>query len=285
MILLMNYLLPLLLILGLFACEADSATSGSSTTAPQAVTPTEGVPPGYELVWSDEFDYTGLPDPDKWAYQTGGHGWTAKNLQMYTKEDESTARVADGHLAITLSATPGQANPFKSARLVTKRKADFTEGYFEARIKFPKGEGLRSAFWMVGDTVSKIGWPNAGEIDIVEHYGSVPDAAGAAIQNVDNSWSGKGQLGGTIREPGLEDDFHVYGCLWTGERLEFYLDGRPYFAHDRTASMSFRQWPYVWDHYLVLTLSAGGLRGPQTKIDESALPASMLVDYIRVYQR
>jgi len=276
-------LLFLLLLCCLNGCKTKDA--------PAAITPvsTEDmalVPEGYKLVWNDEFDYEGLPDSNRWGYQTGGHGWTARERQLYTDADPDNVVVTNGHLSINALLENTPRNPFTSARMVTKKKADFERGYFEIRAKFPVGEGLRSAIWMVGDTVSKIGWPKAGEIDIVEHYGVLPTVIGAAVQTPDNFWSDKGQKGGSRILKTATTDFHVYSCEWTEDRLLFSVDGEPYWDYAPQPGRTKSGWPFQWPFYLVMNLSVGGNRGAKSgNIAKDIFPATMMVDYVRVYQK
>jgi len=285
------------------ACRGDAATDEGATSgrkpgapaasetmaAPVAAGASDYVPAGYELVWNDEFDYTGLPDTTRWGFQKGGFGWTAKELQYYSDGELKNSKVEGGMLHITALKEKIDRNEFSSARLVTKKKATFEQGYFEVRAKFPAGEGLRSAVWMVGDTVSKIGWPNAGEIDIVEHYGKVPDYIGGAVQTQADSWNRKGQKGGAVQLPTATSEFHVYAVQWTDEQLVFSLDGEPYLTYPRPTVVPGtleRGWPFKWPFYLAMNLSVGGVRGRQSNnISDNIFPAEMLVDYVRVYQR
>ncbi|MEO0733750.1 MAG: glycoside hydrolase family 16 protein [Bacteroidota bacterium] len=259
------------------ACEDDkrpTATGDSSGF----------VPAGYELVWNDEFDTGTMPDEANWGYQTGGHGWTAKELQNYQQADPDNVGIEDGHLRITALPERVGLNRFTSTRLVSKKKADFTSGYFEVRAKFPAGEGLRSAFWMVGDTVSKMGWPDAGEIDLVEHYGSFPTVVNAAVQTKVNFWMKKNQQGGSTIVKGAEEDFHVYSCTWTEDKLEFAVDGQPYWEYLPVPGKGKASFPFRWPFYLVATLSVGGERGPIGEVKPAVFPAHFLIDYVRVYQ-
>ena len=276
-----------LYVLGFLGCEAGNG--GPAMTAPTAVTDSSGhVPAGYELVWNDEFDYTGLPDSNRWGYQVGGHGWTAKEMQMYTKADPTNVNVADGKLSLTLRPNPeaGARNPFTSARLVTNDKAQFERGYFEFRAKFPAGQGLRSALWMVGDTVSTLGWPEAGEIDVIEHYGSIPDVVTAAVQTPALYWSKKGQIGKSVKVPTATTDFHVYGLEWTADQLTVAVDGTPFYAYNRRNDASGYTWPFDWPFYLALNVSAGGIRGAaKNGVARDLGPSTLEVDYVRVYQR
>ncbi|WP_175489495.1 glycoside hydrolase family 16 protein [Neolewinella agarilytica] len=270
------------------ASPATPSTSSSATAASTSVTPadTKGyAPAGYSLVWSDEFNEGTMPSEKNWGYQSGGHGWTAKELQLYQDADPDNVGVADGLLRITALVEKTKRNAFTSTRLVSKGKAMFEEGYFEVRAKFPSGEGMRSAFWMVGDTVSKIGWPKAGEIDLVEHYGKFPTVVGCAVQTPLNYWSKKSQLGGSKIVKTAESDFHVYGCLWTPERLEFSVDGEVYWTYDAVSLTGGLSYPFKWPFYMVANVSVGGVRGPGGELKPENFPASMYIDYVRVFQK
>jgi len=267
----------------LTGCQNDASPASASPV------PAENqayVPKDYRLVWNDEFDYEGLPDSSRWGYQTGGHGWTAKELQLYTKADPENVNVTGGQLHLTARVKKTARNNFTSARLVTKQKADFKLGYFEVRARFPEGEGIRSALWMVGDTVSKIGWPTAGEIDVVEHYGTFPTVVNAAVQSPEFNWSGKGQKGGSRIVKTATSEFHVYSCEWTDNLMTFAVDGEPYFSYAPIAGRGKLAWPFHWPFYLAVNVSVGGIRGPESKgLSPEDFPATMLIDYVRVYQR
>ena len=217
--------------------EAPQPTNPTSPSATNNATTPAGssaesgfVPQGYEMVWSDEFDTPGLPDTTKWGYQTGGYGWTAKEKQNYLLADPDNVGVENGVLRITALEERIGRNAYTSTRLVSKGKAEFDRGYFEVRAQVPSGPGLRSSFWMVGDTVSKMGWPNAGEIDLFEHYGKFPTVMNAAVQNFDNYWSKGNQMGGSKIVKDAETAFHVYSLEWTETELKFGVDGEVYWT-------------------------------------------------------
>lgn len=282
--------LPLALILSTCQSDSDVAAGGGTTV----VAPGEEsgfAPERYFLKWGDEFDIDGLPDTTRWAYQTGGFGWTAKERQNYLKANPNNVNIKDGVLNITATYTKGQGQPINSTRLVTNDIADFQEGYFEFRAKFPEGEGLRSAIWMVGDKVSEVGWPAAGEIDIVEHYGKVPDVIGAAVQLPTRYWSdssGKGQMGTSKQLPTATEEFHVYGLLWTHLALTFYVDGEIFWQYKAVPELGSTAYPFQWPFYLAMNLSAGGIRSPaigNPNPGPDIFPATMSVDYVRVYKR
>jgi beta-glucanase (GH16 family) len=131
----------------------------------------------WQLVWSDEFNYSGLPDRSKWGYDVGGHGWGNKELQYYTERRKENARVENGHLIIEARRDGSESNEYTSARLVSKGKGDWTYGRFEVRAKLPSGRGTWPAIWMLPSVKSYGGggWPDNGEIDIMEHVGFDPN--------------------------------------------------------------------------------------------------------------
>src|SRR5690349_14056129 len=135
----------------------------------------------WQLVWSDEFNSAGLPDPSKWSYDVGAHGWGNKELQNYTDRRKENARVENGVLIIEARRDGTEAQPYSSARLVSKNKGDWTYGRFEVRAKLPSGRGTWPAIWMLPTQRSYGGWPKSGEIDIMEHVGFDPDMVHASV--------------------------------------------------------------------------------------------------------
>ena len=121
-------------------------------------------------MWADDFDYIGKPDPAKWGYDMGGHGWGNHELEYYTN-DEKNANVKNGNLTITAIREPKEGMEYSSARLVTKGKGDFLYGRFEIRAQLPTGKGTWPAIWMLATDNEYGGWPKSGEIDIMEHVG------------------------------------------------------------------------------------------------------------------
>src|SRR5215470_9572219 len=122
----------------------------------------------WQLVWADEFDYDGLPDPKKWSYDVGGHGWGNKELQYYTEGRKENARVENGLLIIEARRDSWEGHEYTSVRLVTKGKGDWTYGRIEVKAKLPSGRGTWPAIWMLPTASDYGGWPSSGEIDIME---------------------------------------------------------------------------------------------------------------------
>lgn len=235
-----------------------------------------------KLVWSDEFNYTGLPDSAKWSYDVGGHGWGNQELQYYTARELKNARVEKGHLIITAVRETKDNNPYTSARLVTKGKGDWTYGRIDVRAKLPRGRGSWPAIWMLA-TTPKITWPDDGEIDIMEHVGYDQGTVHASVHTKKYFHSIGTQKTATVSVPDCSDDFHVYSLEWDAETITMLIDNKPYFSfkNEHTGNDA---WPFHKPFHLLLNIAVGGSWGGQKGVDESIFPQQMLVDYVRVYQ-
>ena len=269
-----------------FLClAAATAILASQTDASRA----DGTPSGYKLVWSDEFDYQGLPDPAKWGYEEG----FVRNheAQYYTKARLENARVENGVLVIegrkehfkTPLADPQRAYAeYTSASLITLGKAGWKFGRIEVRAKLPQGKGVWPAIWTLGCPRSRVGWPKCGEIDIMEFVGHTPDKVHATVHWGEDPKhhlsSGKAL---TVSAPW--EDFHVYAVQWTPEQMEFYFDQTCYFRYEVAKGELKEGNPFLQPHYLLVNLALGGSWGKE--IDDSILPQKYLIDYVRVYQQ
>jgi beta-glucanase (GH16 family) len=237
----------------------------------------------YTLVWSDEFDYTGLPDSTKWGYEVGGSGWGNNELQYYTKADTLNAVVRDGKLFITARKANIEGKKYSSARLSTKGKAEWTYGKIEINAKLPAGRGLWPASWMLGANINEVGWPESGEIDIMEHVGFSRDSIFGTVHTSAYNHIKGTQKGTTafIKNPYTE--FHTYSVEWTPEKMDFMLDHKVYYTvineHKTNA-----EWPFDHPFYLLLNIAVGGNLGGKEGVDENVFPAVMEVDYVRIYQ-
>ena len=237
----------------------------------------------YQMVWHDEFEQAGTPDPGKWNHEIGGWGWGNNELQNYTGRLEN-ARVENGLLVIEARKESFEGNTFTSAKLTTRGLASWKYGRFEIRAKLPKGRGTWPAIWMmpVNKTYSETLWPDNGEIDIMEHVGSSPNLLLACLYSKEFNWmKGNGKTG-TLEVPGLEEDFHLFSLEWTPEFATMAVDGIPY-NHAVNPQTSWEAWPFSHDFYLILNLAVGGYGG-QRGIDETVFPQKFLVDYVRVFQ-
>lgn len=236
---------------------------------------------GMRLVWSEEFDYKGLPDPAKWTYETGFV--RNKELQLYTARRKENARVEDGCLVIEARKDDYRLNPISSASVTTEGKAWWLYGRIEVRAKIPTGRGSWPAIWMMGINRPKVGWPKCGEIDVMENVGFDPDTIyGTAHwgQAPDGKHRGNG---GKITAAKPYEDFHVYAVDWNPSRMVFLFDGKPHHTVPITPE-AYVERPFQAPHYLILNLAFGGSWGAQRGVDESILPLRFLVDWVRVYQ-
>ena len=265
-------------------CRAALAASALSMAASLPAS-TLGVPAGYALVWSDEFDRDGLPDPSKWAYDTGMNqaGWHNRELQYYAGPRAENARVQGGRLVITarkeqLSAAPDWGGQrYTSTRLITQGKGEWTYGYFEVRARLPCGKGTWPAIWMLNRSVD---WPAGGELDIMEHIGQAP---GRVFSTVHTAAGHGGNGAGAARQ--IDDActaFHDYQMHWTADTVRFGIDGVPHFEYPNPRQGRER-WPFDAPQFLILNIAIGGDLGGA--VDDTVFPVSMEIEHVRVYQR
>ncbi len=234
----------------------------------------------YKLVWQDEFDYTGLPDSTKWSYDTAGNksGWGNHELEYYTYGRKENAWVDSGSLKIRAIRENYNGRNYTSARLVTRHKGDWLYGKVEVRAKLPTGRGTWPAIWMLPTDWEYGGWPESGEIDIMELVGFMPDSVFASI----HAQSANKTEGIYIDDTG--NNYHVYGMEWQQDTINMLLDGKKYFTYVNNKS-GFKAWPFDKRFHLLLNIAVGGDWGGQKGVDDSSLPYEMDVDYVRVYQR
>lgn len=242
---------------------------------------------GWALVWHDEFDQPGAPDPARWSYDVGGDGWGNKELQFYTADRRENARVEHGVLVLEARRESWQSCAYTSARLVTKNKTDWLYGRFEIRARLPLGRGSWPAIWML-PTVWDLGdklWPDNGEIDIMEHVGHEPGVVHASAHSQKHFWKVGTQLTGVTQVAEVGARFHTYALEWEADELRVYVDDQLYFTGRKEPGADWTSWPFFRKFYLVLNVAVGGAWGSVKGIDDSAFPQRMEVDYVRVYQR
>lgn len=235
-----------------------------------------------ELIWADEFDYTGLPDNTKWSYEVGGSGWGNNELQYYTSNRLENARVADGILTIEARKESYGGRNYSSARLVSRQKGDWLYGRIEVRAKLPSGRGTWPAIWMMPTESAYGTWPNSGEMDIMEHVGYNPNVVHATIHTDLYNGAEGTQKGSSLTVADAFTAFHVYAMEWTPTQLKFYIDNSGYFTYDY--SNDHRAWPFDKMFYLIMNIAVGGNWGGAQGIDDTVFPARMEIDYVRVYQ-
>ncbi|GAB2497422.1 hypothetical protein GCM10027084_08250 [Pseudoxanthomonas sangjuensis] len=236
----------------------------------------------WKLVWSDEFDYRGLPDPAKWNYE---EGFVRNNeAQYYTRARKENAWVEDGMLVIETRRERYRGAQYTSASVTTEARASWRYGRVEVRARLPTGRGLWPAIWMMGSDRPQVGWPACGEIDIMENVGFDPDRVHATIHTPAFN-GGKGtQKSGNAVVAAPYREFHVYALEWFPDRLDFFVDGQKIHGYANSGKGS-DEWPYDKPFYLLINTALGGGWGGQQGIDDAALPQRYYIDYVRVYRR
>jgi glycerophosphoryl diester phosphodiesterase len=239
---------------------------------------------GKELVWQDEFDYEGLPDPKKWSFDTLGNawGWGNGELQWYTSGRLENAVVSQGVLTIRAHEELMKGKAYSSARLRTKGKGDWKYGVISVRAKLPKGRGTWPAIWML-PSVEEINWPKGGEIDIMEHVGYSPEKVFSTIHTEKNNHVKRTQVGREIYLPEVTEDFHVYTLVWEENQIRSYVNGILYFTFDNLQEGE-SQWPFDKEFHLLLNLAIGGGLGGKEGVDNGLFPHAFEIDFVRVYQ-
>jgi beta-glucanase (GH16 family) len=244
----------------------------------------------WSLAWSDEFNSRNpSPDTTKWVMETGGGGFGNDELEYYTARPQNVV-VRHGNLIIgalseKYTGPDGVTRDYTSARLKTQTKFSQAYGRFEARIKIPRGQGLWPAFWLLGADIDKIGWPDDGEIDIMENIGKEPSVVHGTIHGP--GYSGAGGIGSSYSLPhGLRfaDHFHVFAVEWEPERIRFYTDGQLYATRTPKDLPAGKKWVFDHPFFIILNVAVGG-NWPGSPDSSTVFPQTMLVDYVRVYQR
>jgi beta-glucanase (GH16 family) len=236
-----------------------------------------GVSEGYALVWGDEFDTKNFLSESEWRFETGKTGWGNNELQNYVPGlgEDTAALVEGGILKITAKKRGGEVI---SARINTRRS--WLYGYFEARLKIPRGKGTWPAFWMLPENFVK--FPDDGEIDIMEAVGYEPGWVHTGIHT--KTYTGETGKNARKNIPAAEEDFHVYAVEWTPDFIKGYVDNELYFEFLNDHKGDKDTWPFDRPFYLKLNLAWGGNWGGYEGVDESCLPAVYEIDYVRVYQ-
>ena len=241
-----------------------------------------------KLVWSDEFDYSGAPDPTKWTYDLGDGcpnvcGWGNNEKEHYTNHPINV-RVENGVLIIEAHHHPNSPIKYTSTRLVTRGRASWKYGRIEVRAKLPAGRGTWPAIWMLPDEKSYGGWPRSGEIDIMEHVGYDQDRVHGTVHTEAYNHTKGTQKGKSLVVENASDEFHVYAIDWDEGKIEFFIDGEKYHTFERTSDDP-DEWPFDQTFHLIMNIAVGGNWGGREGIDDSIWPQAMEVDYVRVYEQ
>jgi beta-glucanase (GH16 family) len=269
----------LLLAIALTACS--TTTSG-------------GPAEGWTLAWSDEFDGAAgaSVDGSKWVAEIGGHGWGNQERQYYTARPENVSLDGSGHLVITARAEPADS-PYQcwygtcrytSARLKTKGLYEPMYGRIEARIRIPRTQGIWPAFWMLGNDIDRVGWPQCGEIDVMENIGREPAIVHGTIHGP--GYSGANGIGGThtLATGSFADDYHIFAVEWEPNEIRWFVDNTQYRRTTPADLPAGTTWVFEHPFFMLLNVAIGGA-WPGEPDASTVLPQQMLVDYVRVYRR
>ena len=269
-------------ILGACAMATPEATPTSVPTPVPSPT-AEWERTGWSIAWQDEFDGTEL-DLKNWTFDIGGNGWGNAEWEAYTDQPENV-RLENGMLVIEAREDPTlpAGRPYSSARIKTQGLHAWQYGRIEARIKLPYGQGIWPAFWMLGENFNKVGWPAAGEIDILEFVGKEPNRIYATVHAPGYSGGSEGATSNlVVPTDTLKNDFHVYAIEWEENEIRWYFDDQQYFK------LTPEDVPDAWifDHpfFIIINLAVGG-RWPGYPDETTVFPQFLYVDYVRVYQK
>ncbi len=275
--------LPLLLALTTCACASSGGSDRPPTPTP-STTPSPGS--AWTLTWSDEFDGPdgSAPDASRWVPEVNAQGGGNNELQYYTARPENL-RVEGGRLVITgrheRFTGPEGTREYTSARILSAPSFQQVYGRFESSIKVPRGQGMWPAFWLLGQG----GWPDSGEIDVMENVGFEPAIVHATIHGP--GYSGDGGITASYGLPAgvFADDFHQFAAEWEPGQIRFYVDGNLYATRTPTDLPAGRTWVFDGHPFtIILNLAIGG-SWPGSPDASTVFPQTLLVDYVRVYQR
>jgi len=236
----------------------------------------------WQLAWSDDFEGPAgqLPDPTKWTFDlgTGQDGWGNQELQSYTNNPANVSLNGEGNLVITAIRS---GNAFTSARIKTQGLFSQKYGRFEARIKTPYGPGIWPAFWMLGDNVETVGWPQCGEIDIMEKRGQEPHVIHGSLHGPGYSAGNPISKSYTLINGRFDTNFHIFAIEWDEEKIDFFVDD--YLYQRITPDDAPGQWVFDHPFFIILNVAVGGTYvGFPT--DQTPFPQKMIIDYVKVYR-
>ena len=259
-----------------FITVSQEAATKPSITCPMG--------PEFKLVWHNEFEKDGTIDEQNgWTYQVANAGWVNNERQTYVNVaspgGREVATVKNGILSINCFK---EGEKIYSGRVYANQKTGWQYGYIEASIKLPKGKGTWPAFWMM--PVNFHSWPADGEIDIMEEVGYHPNYVSSSLHANAHVHSNGTQVTHEMYCAGAEGEFHTYSIHWTEENITTYVDGKVQLSYDNRG-LGRDDWPYNAPFYVILNLAWGGDWGGAQGVDESALPVSLEVDWVRVWQK
>ena len=239
------------------------------------------------LTWSEEFNdnLVASPDASKWSYNIGvgpnNDGWGNQELQYFTDRLDVVSTDGKGNLRIVAKKENLNGREFISGRIITKGKFSQKYGKIEARIKTPSGPGIWPAFWLLGNNIDTVQWPNCGEIDIMEQKGAQPNTVFGSLHGP--GYSGGNSKSGTysLTNDRFDNDFHIYAVEWYEDRIDYFVDGYLYNRINKTDVPG--KWVFDQPFFIILNVAVGGNFVGFPNVN-TAFPQTMQVDYVRVYK-
>lgn len=236
--------------------------------------------PSWQVLWADEFEVAGRPDPTKWRIQVGPS--TVNGEAQYYSDRLQNLEVKDGRLHIIARKENFGGRSYTSARLDTETKAWWTYSRFEFRAKLAGGKGAWPALWSLAHNCASLGgWPACGEIDIAEYAGKNPDRVNATLHMRDINYRNRNNPHGSAILADVSGTFHTYAMEWHPDRIDFWMDTLKVLTF-RNDGKGFGSWPYTNPQYLIMNVAlGGGYGGP---IDDAIFPTQSVIEYVRVYK-
>jgi len=236
--------------------------------------------PIYQLVFEENFEKDGRPNPDIWTHEVG-EKWSNNESQCYVDSPKNSF-IKDGKLHLIATREQDGSCRYHSARINTHGKKHFQYGKFVVRAKMPKGRGAWPAIWFLGNTgEERMRWPKCGEIDLMEYAGNRPDKVSCAIHTEAYNHKINTDIGTRIELPSASDLFHDYTLIWTKDTLQFFVDEKEILAIHKKEGDTEAEWPFEKPYYMILNLAVGGWYGGP--IHDEDLPFHFEIDAIKVY--
>jgi len=254
----------------------------------------------WRLSWTEDFDQDGEVNPAVWNYRTG---YVANEELQWYLPGTSNVIVEDGMLVITAKKeripnpnydpdapesdwkVSREYSDYTSGRINTRGKKEFQYGRLEVRAKIPKGLGMWPAIWMLGGNIKDAGWPECGEIDIMEFVGFQPNKIHANIHTEAFNHKIRTNKGDTITVEKPWEDFHVYTLEWTPSEISMFFDDQKYFTFEKKPEYGEAEWPFDQPFFLIFNIAVGGVWGGRHGVDDSIFPQQMKVDWVRYYEK
>jgi beta-glucanase (GH16 family) len=230
-----------------------------------------------------------MPDESKWNHEVRGPGWVNNELQNYTNRRSENVRIENGILILEARRDYFGGHEYSSSRINTAGKADITYGRVAVRARVPDGRGTWPAIWMMPTCSEATGWngcgdwPNAGEIDLMEHVGFDPNRVHFTIHCEAYNFRDNTQMTRSTPMPSATSEFHDYVLVWNENMIEMGIDGRVFFRYDNPGTGR-STWPFNMPFHLIMNVAVGGTWGAQEGVDPNVFPKRLEVDYVRFYE-